>query len=190
MFVRMQNVAPVAIYEVGDGGDFAFLVRARDEQDGGGFHEVMWRVTPARGISDRASKRKNARSPQTKYVSYFFSSFNISLAAFAPDPPVSPAPGCVPLPHKYKFSIGVLYRAQSSRGRMVKNWSSARSPWKICPPVRPYFSSRSCGVMIWCVRINSGRFGAYCASVCTTVCPSALRCCSQSPLSLYGAYCM
>lgn len=34
---------------------------------------------------------------------YFFNSFNISRAAFAPDPPVSPVPGCVPLPHKYKF---------------------------------------------------------------------------------------
>jgi hypothetical protein len=39
---------------------------------------------------------------------YFFSCFNISRAAFAPDPPVNPAPGCVPDPHKYKFLIGVL----------------------------------------------------------------------------------
>src|SRR5437763_251259 len=34
---------------------------------------------------------------------YFFRSFKISRAAFAPDPPVRPAPGCVPEPHKYKF---------------------------------------------------------------------------------------
>jgi hypothetical protein len=38
---------------------------------------------------------------------YFFSAFAISLAALAPDPPVSPVPGCVPLPHKYRRSIGV-----------------------------------------------------------------------------------
>lgn len=54
-------------------------------------------------------------------AAYSFKALNISRAAFAPDPPVNPAPGCVPLPHRYKFSIGVLYRAQSSSGRMVKN---------------------------------------------------------------------
>jgi hypothetical protein len=53
--------------------------------------------------------------------SHRFNSLRISLAAFAPEPPVNPAPGCVPLPHKYRFSIGVRYRAQSSSGRMVKN---------------------------------------------------------------------
>jgi hypothetical protein len=52
---------------------------------------------------------------------YRFRSFKISRAAFAPDPPVSPAPGCVPEPHKYRFWIGVRYRAQSNSGRMVKN---------------------------------------------------------------------
>ncbi len=30
---------------------------------------------------------------------YFFKPFEISLAAFAPEPPVTPVPGCVPLPH-------------------------------------------------------------------------------------------
>lgn len=39
---------------------------------------------------------------------YFLSCFTISLAAFAPEPPVKPAPGWVPLPHKYKSSTGVL----------------------------------------------------------------------------------
>ena len=38
---------------------------------------------------------------------YHLSTFTISLAAFAPEPPVNPAPGCVPLPHRYKFSMGV-----------------------------------------------------------------------------------
>lgn|SRR5579871_6727834 len=36
-----------------------------------------------------------------------FITFAISLAAFAPEPPVNPAPGCVPEPHKNKFLIGV-----------------------------------------------------------------------------------
>ena len=31
---------------------------------------------------------------------YFFSAFKISRAAFAPDPPVRPVPGCVPLPQR------------------------------------------------------------------------------------------
>src|SRR5271169_130518 len=61
----------------------------------------------------------------------------ISCEALAPDPPVKPLPGCVPEPHKYRPLMGVRYCAQSSRGRMVKSWSSANSPWKICPPVRP-----------------------------------------------------
>jgi len=38
---------------------------------------------------------------------YFFKVWMISRAAFAPEPPVSPVPGCVPFPHKNKFSIGV-----------------------------------------------------------------------------------
>jgi hypothetical protein len=54
-------------------------------------------------------------------AAYFFKSFKISRAAFAPDPPVNPAPGCVPDPHRYRFLIGVRYRAQSSSGRIVKN---------------------------------------------------------------------
>jgi hypothetical protein len=31
---------------------------------------------------------------------YFLSAFTISRAALAPDPPVSPVPGWVPLPHR------------------------------------------------------------------------------------------
>jgi len=48
---------------------------------------------------------KNRCCSKTKEDSetYFFISFKISRAAFAPDPPVNPAPGCVPEPHKYKF---------------------------------------------------------------------------------------
>ena len=44
-------------------------------------------------------------SPSTRLgkSDYFFRSFKISRAALAPDPPVNPAPGCVPEPHKYKF---------------------------------------------------------------------------------------
>src|SRR5580658_1653981 len=45
--------------------------------------------------------------PSAPSPSYFLRCFKISLAAFAPDPPVKPAPGCVPLPQRYRFSIGV-----------------------------------------------------------------------------------
>ncbi len=34
MLVGVQNVAAMAVDEVGDGGYFAFLVRAGDEEDG------------------------------------------------------------------------------------------------------------------------------------------------------------
>ena len=40
VFVGVQNVAAVAVDEVGDGGDFAFGVRAGDEEDGGVFHSL------------------------------------------------------------------------------------------------------------------------------------------------------
>jgi hypothetical protein len=48
-----------------------------------------------RGI--RRSMRVSASRPP---LPYFLSSFKISRAAFAPDPPVKPAPGCVPEPHR------------------------------------------------------------------------------------------
>ncbi len=38
VFVGVQDVAAVAVDEVGDGGDFAFGVRAGDEEDGGVLH--------------------------------------------------------------------------------------------------------------------------------------------------------
>ena len=40
VFVGVQYVAAVAVDEVGDGGNFAFLVRAGDEEDGGGVHSL------------------------------------------------------------------------------------------------------------------------------------------------------
>lgn len=43
ILISMQNIAAVAIDKVGDGRDFALLVRAGDEQDGGGFHQKMYR---------------------------------------------------------------------------------------------------------------------------------------------------
>src|SRR5207302_4524923 len=91
VLIRMQNVAAVLVDESGDAGDYAFLVRAAEQQDGG---------FPC-----------HLRT---------FRSFIISRAAFAPEAPVSPVPGCVPDPQRYRFSIGVRYRAQSSMGRIVK----------------------------------------------------------------------
>ncbi len=40
VFVGMEDVAAVAIDEIGNGGDFAFGVGAGDEEDGGGSHVV------------------------------------------------------------------------------------------------------------------------------------------------------
>ena len=53
---------------------------------------------------ERCATRLSRRRPRHLY---FFSSFKISRAAFEPEPPVRPAPGCVPLPQRYKFVIGV-----------------------------------------------------------------------------------
>ena len=57
-----------------------------------------------------ASRRGEGKLPSRRPARrrrYFLIAFKISLAAFAPEAPVSPTPGCVPLPHKYKFSMGV-----------------------------------------------------------------------------------
>ncbi len=51
---------------------------------------------------------RGTRRGTEKSTCYFFSAFRISRAAFAPEPPVNPVPGCVPLPHKKSRSIGVL----------------------------------------------------------------------------------
>jgi hypothetical protein len=40
VFVGVQNVAAVAVDEVGDGSDFAFGIGAGDEEDGRGFHAL------------------------------------------------------------------------------------------------------------------------------------------------------
>ena len=70
---------------------------------------------------------------------------------------------------------------------MVKNWSSASSPWKMWP------AGQAVGVFQILRRDDlvasesaDGRLGAYCASVLTTVSPSAPRCLSQSPFQLVG----
>jgi hypothetical protein len=44
MLVSVKDVAAVAVDEISDGGDFAFTVRAGDEEDGGGFHERSTRT--------------------------------------------------------------------------------------------------------------------------------------------------
>ena len=42
-------------------------------------------------------------------------------------------PGWHPLPHKYKFLIGVRYPLIPANGRAINNWSHPRPPWKIFP---------------------------------------------------------
>src|SRR5712692_7347251 len=102
----MKNVAAVLEDKISNGGDDAFAVRAGDEEDGGVFHFV---APPSRRLSGgrpACHRGQDALATPARHRRYFFRSFNISRAAFAPEPPVKPAPGCVPLPHKYKFRIG------------------------------------------------------------------------------------
>ena len=108
VLIGMKNVAAVAIDKVGDGSDFALAVRAGDEQDGGVFHRSAAVPAAVAAASRRRSESGTLSRQPARRQRYFFSVFTISRAAFAPDPPVKPAPGCVPFPHKYKFSIGVL----------------------------------------------------------------------------------
>src|SRR5207247_9107021 len=77
------------------------------------------RVKMARRVRARLTRGFRARRAR-RIDDGYFESFRISRAAFAPEPPVSPVPGCVPEPHRYSPWTGVRYRAQSSSGRMVK----------------------------------------------------------------------
>src|SRR5258708_18594184 len=43
VFISVQDVAAMAVDEIGDGRDFAFRVRAGDQEDGGGFHGFLRR---------------------------------------------------------------------------------------------------------------------------------------------------
>ncbi len=76
MLVGVQDIAAVLKNESGNAGDYAFPVRATEQEDGAfSFH--------LQSVHRRA-----------------FKSFRISRAAFAPDPPVSPVPGWVPDPQR------------------------------------------------------------------------------------------
>src|ERR1700678_539264 len=77
---------------------------------------VDWRRS--KNSSIRAWQRQPApNSMDFLTQTHFRSSFRISLAAFAPDIPFNPVPGCEPEPHKYKPWIGVRYWAQSKTAR-------------------------------------------------------------------------
>jgi hypothetical protein len=78
MLIRVQDVAAVLVNKTRNGGDNAFLVWTIEQEYGGFLHHLR---------------------P--------FRSFKISFAAFIPEPPVSPVPGCVPDPQRYKLRIGV-----------------------------------------------------------------------------------
>ena len=54
----------------------------------------------------RVRARRARRWARRNYAGYF-ESFRISRAAFAPEPPVRPVPGCVPEPHRYSPWTGV-----------------------------------------------------------------------------------
>jgi hypothetical protein len=117
MLIGEEDVAVVAKDEFGDRGNDAFAVGAGDEKDGGVVHRklLIQSVSPV-GLcalcgSQSSLPRRTPGATEEKLTQcrdYFFSAFAISRAALAPEPPVSPVPGCVPLPHKYRLSIGVL----------------------------------------------------------------------------------
>src|SRR5271169_208282 len=111
MLVGEQDVAVVAKDEVGNRGDDSFAVGAVDEKDGGSLHKghcpLCTSVSPV--VQELLYHRghRGAQGYTEGNMNYFFSAFAISRAALAPEPPVSPVPGCVPLPHRYRRSIGV-----------------------------------------------------------------------------------
>src|SRR5258708_11385728 len=116
MLIGEEDVAVVAEDEVGNRRNHAVAVRARDKKDGRVVHKrlliqpvspVIPRCTSALPVVKICSTAGSTGLPRGK-LNYFFSAFAISRAALAPEPPVSPVPGCVPLPHKYRCSIGVL----------------------------------------------------------------------------------
>jgi hypothetical protein len=61
VFVGVENIAAVAVDEVGDSCDFALLVGAGDQQDGGRFHAVIWCGHPYPRVFGGASKRQEYR---------------------------------------------------------------------------------------------------------------------------------
>src|SRR5437588_1419450 len=117
VLVGVENIAVVLVDEIGDGGHHPFAIGARNQQDGGVFHGTTNSIRGTRTFTLSSCFRMK----WAIQIVYRRKCFRTSRAAFAPEPPVSPAPGCVPLPHKYRFWIGVRYRPQSSNGPMVKN---------------------------------------------------------------------
>jgi len=79
----------------------ATFQRLRSRSDLVSFVPVV--VAAPKGLNHEGIQRNVSVQSLARGENYFFKSFSISRAAFAPDPPVNPAPGCVPEPHKYKF---------------------------------------------------------------------------------------
>ena len=71
---------------------------------------------PAREVVLDQRGRATSRLPAASCAD-----FRISRAAFWPDPPVNPVPGCVPEPHRNRFERGERYLAQPSVGRIVNS---------------------------------------------------------------------
>ncbi len=73
-------------------------------------------------------------------------SLSATLAASRPGAPMTPPPGCAPLPHRYRPRTGVSgLKEEQATGRERKSWSSDMAPWKMLPPVSPKVSSRAGG---------------------------------------------
>jgi hypothetical protein len=108
MFISVEDIPIVPEDEIRNAGHESTAVRAGDEQDGGVLHfgkvrsrcpQLLQRFSPLAFV-DRASLRGNEDTWPHLCETYFFNAFRIAFAAFAPEPPVNPAPGCVPDPHR------------------------------------------------------------------------------------------
>src|SRR5581483_9689277 len=114
MLIGMEDVAVVTVDEIGNRRHHAFLIRTAKQENRRIFHGGVERAGNCRlKNSDCRGKPKHfaIRNLESEMFNFaypvFFSSFAISRAALAPEPPVRPEPGWVPDPHRYKFAMGV-----------------------------------------------------------------------------------
>src|SRR6476469_11069303 len=74
---------------------------------------------------------------------------------------MTPPPGCVAAPQRYRFLMGVLYCAHPGSGRMNARLLSDIVPCMMLPPVSPKRASMSRGDSTWRLITDFLKFGAY-----------------------------
>src|SRR5690606_40432841 len=90
-----------------------------------------------------------------------YRSDNRTCAALYPGAPVTPPPGWVPEPHRYRPGMAPRELACPSIGRALNSWLRLSAPRKISPPIRPKVRSRSSGLRIWLPSTDAAKPGAY-----------------------------